>query len=280
MSAWISNGEVCDGLPFDDRAWQYGDGLFETIAIRDGKPRLLAWHLERLAMGCARLGIEAPATTSLEMDIAAALRTAAIDCHHALAKLVVTAGQGPRGYARSSAHANHYVAVFERRRLEARHYRNGVAVRLCNTRLAQQPQLAGIKSLNRLEQVLARNEWDDVSIFEGLTCDTAGNLICGTMSNVFIVADNEIVTPDLSRAGVAGIMRRKVLEIAHQHDIPVAVRPVPRESLADAKEMFLTNSQFGLLPVSNLGGRTLEVGSHTRSLSGMLVDAGIEDMAC
>ncbi len=280
MNTWISNGEAHDGLPFDDRAWQYGDGLFETIAIRDGQPRLLDWHLERLAVGCARLGIELPATTSLETDITTALRAADNDGKYALAKLVVTAGQGPRGYARSAARSTYYLAVFDSRPLEPRHYHDGVAVRMCNTRLAHQPQLAGIKSLNRLEQVLARNEWDDASIFEGLTCDTAGNLICGTMSNVFIVADNEIVTPDLSGAGVAGIMRRKVLELAHQHELPVIVRPVPRDALDAAREVFLTSSQFGLLPVSDLAGRALPVGRQTRLLSGMLVDAGIREMAC
>jgi 4-amino-4-deoxychorismate lyase len=280
MSPWISNGEVRDGLPFDDRAWQYGDGLFETIAIRNRRPRLLDWHLERLATSCGRLGIAVPGTTAIQADIETAIRHAGIDSGCALAKLVVTAGQGPRGYARDTAQTNHYLAVFPGKRLEPRHYRNGVAVRMCSTRLAQQPQLAGIKSLNRLEQVLARNEWNDLSIFEGLTCDTAGELICGTMSNVFIVADNEIVTPDLSRAGVAGIMRRKVLEIAHKHDIRIAVRAIRRESLDDAREMFLTNSQFGLLPVATLDGRALEVGRQTRALAAMLVDEGIEEMAC
>ena len=280
MTQWISNGESQDGLPLDDRAWQYGDGLFETIAIRDRETRFLDWHLERLATGCARLGIELPDTSAVETDIETALRHTGTDPGFAVAKLVVTAGRGPRGYARGAARAMHYVAVFASKCLAPRLYRDGVAVRLCNTRLSQQPQLAGIKSLNRLEQVLARNEWDDPAIFEGLTCDTAGGLICGTMSNVFIVADKEIVTPDLSRAGVAGIMRRKVLEIAHQHDIRVAIRPIRRESLSDVREIFLTNSQFGLLPVRALDRRALEVGDQTRALSAMLVDAGIEEMAC
>ena len=280
VSSWISSGTAPDGLPFTDRAWQYGDGLFETIAIRDGDPRLLDWHLERLATGCTRLGLQSPDLTTIRGDIDIAVRAAGQDSRFAVAKLIVTAGQGPRGYARAGATATHYVAVSPGKRLGRDCYRNGVAVRMCKTQLARQPQLAGIKSLNRLEQVLARNEWDTPSIFEGLTCDTAGNLICGTMSNVFIVADNEIVTPDLASAGVAGIMRRKVLEVAHRHDIPVAVRSVRRGSLGEVREMFLTNSQFGVLPVREFEGRPLAVGARTRSLSRQLVEAGIEDMTC
>ena len=153
-------------------------------------------------------------------------------------------------------------------------------MRLCATRLARQPRLAGIKSLNRLEQVLARNEWTDRSVFEGLTCDTAGTLICGTMSNVFIVTDNEIVTPDLSHAGVAGIMRRKVIETAHRQDIPVAVRPIPVEALDAAGEVFLTNSQFGVLPVSRVDDRAFAVGALTQSLMAMLSNEGIGELAC
>ena len=280
VSRWISSGTALDGLPFADRAWQYGDGLFETIAIRDGEPRLLGWHLERLATGCTRLGLQFPDPASIRADIDIAVQTAGQGSRFGVAKLVVTAGQGPRGYARAGATATHFVAVLPGKALERDCYRNGVAVRMCKTRLARQPQLAGIKSLNRLEQVLARNEWDTPAIFEGLTSDTAGNLICGTMSNVFIVADNEIVTPDLAAAGVAGIMRRKVLEVAHRHDIPIAVRDIPRGSLDDVREMFLTNSQFGVLPVWEFENRPMAVGDRTRSLSRQLVEAGIQDMAC
>ena len=280
MTRWIAGGEARHSLPFDDRSWQYGDGLFETIAIRGGKPRLLDWHMERLDIGCRRLGLVPPPVATIAADIDAAVATADTDTAYALAKLVVTAGQGPRGYARAGARTSHYLAVFEGRRLAAEHYRNGVAVRTCNTRLAQQPQLAGIKSLNRLEQVLARSEWDDPSIFEGLTCDTDGSLICGTMSNVFIVTDNTLMTPDLSRSGVAGVMRRQVIEIAHRNELPVAVQSIPRDTLAAASEVFLTNSQFGLLPVASLDGRTLDVGEHTRSVARMLGDAGIEEMTC
>jgi 4-amino-4-deoxychorismate lyase len=280
VSAWFRDGTAVTGLPLEDRSWQYGDGLFETIAVRAGKPRLCDWHLERLTTGCRRLGIEPPSRTRLEEDVAAALVAAREDTDFALVKIVVTAGPGPRGYARRSARPGCYVGVFPANRLDPAAYRDGVAVRLCATRLAHQPQLAGIKSLNRLEQVLARNEWTDAGIFEGLTCDTAGNLICGTMSNVFILGPNSFLTPDLSQCGVGGIMRRKVVETAERAGLTVEVTTLDRRAFQSARSIFLTNSQFGLLPVRRLDDRHFDIDTTVRQLMSLLAADGFPEIAC
>ena len=146
------------------------------------------------------------------------------------------------------------------------------------TRLAEQPALAGIKSLNRLEQVLARREWDAGEIFEGLTLDTSGRLICGTMSNVFLVDGDRLLTPDLSRAGVNGIMRRKVLETLAAMGADVDVADIDGRVAGRCAEMFLTSSQYGVVPVAEIDGRRLDVGATTRSLMGVLADAGFPEL--
>lgn len=280
VTRWISAGHAVAALPFENRAWQYGDGLFETIAVRSGVPRFLDWHLERLALGCAGLGIQSPAPDGIRSDMAAVLDTPGLDTNFALVKLVVTAGEGPRGYRRLTSETRSFIAAYDASPLAPAMYQDGVGVRLCDTRLARQPRLAGMKSLNRLEQVLARNEWRDPSIFEGLTLDTADNLICGTMSNVFLVRNDSVVTPDLRYAGIAGIMRRKVIEVAHHNDIPVIVRDTNVDELREIDEMFLCNSQIGVLPIATLDGRQLEIGALTRRLMGLLVEEGVRETTC
>ncbi len=278
-SHWFTDDRELSCIDVSERSWQYGDGLFETIAVRDGEPRLLDWHLERLETGCRRLGVGPVEEKRLQAAIAAALRQAQSMDGFATMKLIVTAGSGPRGYRRPpSAEAGVYAGVFPARPLPAGCYRDGVEVRRSSMRLAEQPALAGIKSLNRLEQVLARREWDSAEIFEGLTMDTSGRLICGTMSNVFLVDGNRVSTPDLSRAGVNGIMRRKVLETLSVLGTDVAVVDVGARDVDRCPEMFLTNSQFGVVPIAVLDDRHLRPGPTTRSLMHALIETGFPEM--
>ena len=279
MTNWFRDGIAIDAIAPDDRSWQFGDGLFETIAIREGQPRLLDWHLERCLVGCRRLGIDEPGV-AMSHSVRRALEGADADTEFATLKLVVTAGGSPRGYQRHGDASRCYTAVFPSVPIAESHYRSGVRVRLCNTRLARQPQLAGLKTLNRLEQVLARQEWSGADVFEGLTRDTAGHVICGTMSNVFIVEDKALVTPDLSAAGIAGIMRRKVIETAHDGNIEVSVADLDLTRLKRADEVFLSNSQFGVVPVRELADRTLVPGAVTREIMQALKTNGIGEIAC
>ena len=234
-----------------DRASAYGDGLFETIAIRHHNPRLWSLHEERLRTGCSRLGLPCPPADSLLAQLEAAIAASNFATEFATAKLSLSAGHSERGYRRdSNADAVVHIALYPAQRLSPQHYQDGVACHLCNTRLGVQPLLAGIKTLNRLEQVLARAEWSDPAVFEGLTLDTAGRLICGTMSNVFIVKKSVVVTPALTRCGVSGVMRRHLIGLLQsKHGIECEVRDIAGEELTTADEVFITNSQFGVLPV-------------------------------
>ena len=278
MADWYCNGGAMDDLPMDDRAIHYGDGLFETIAIRHGVARLWPLHLHRLADGCQRLGIALPNADELQQTLLDAVASSAVDDDYALAKIIVSAGSAARGYRRPQpAKTRVLVGVFPAKRLPASWSENGVAVAHCNTRVAEQVALAGLKTLNRMEQVLARAEWSDPDIFEGLMCDTSERLICATMSNVFIVKNEILITPDLSRCGVAGVMRQHVCDLAAASGVEVRIADIPRQDAAAADEMFLSNSQFGVLPVARCAERVLTTGNLTRNIMSLLAKSGIEE---
>ena len=280
MSAWYCDGESINALSIDDRAIQYGDGLFETIAIRGGEPRLWQLHVERLHHGCERLAIAVPTEESLRANVQQAIQESGIDSDYALAKIIVTAGSGPRGYKRTdSGQSRVLIAVYDVQQPGQAAYRDGVEVVRCATTLAAQPALAGIKTLNRLEQILARNEWQDPDVFDGLMCDSAERLICGTMSNVFVVRDQSISTPDLGRCGVAGVMRRHVLDTLQGAGKSVPEEDIHWDDAMSANEVFLTNSQFGVMPVRQCGERHWSVGPITRELMKRVANSGIEECA-
>jgi 4-amino-4-deoxychorismate lyase len=276
MTQWFRDGRPCHTLPVDDRCVQYGDGLFETIAIRNGAPRLWDYHVERLQIGSARLGLAAPCRSMLRAALDAALHQSQADTSRCVAKLLLTAGAGPRGYPRGGdAGVTLLAGISKAHRLEDTCYRDGIDLRLCNTRLAMQPQLAGMKTLNRLEQVLARNEWVDDSVFEGLTLDTDGRLICGTMSNVFLITGQQLITPAITRCGVSGVMRRHVLTLLDAAGIACGVRDVEVDELWAADGVFISNSQIGILPAKRCGSHSWLPQPLIRRLTDMLRHSGI-----
>lgn len=261
-----------------DRARAYGDGLFETIAIRRGRPRFWHAHLERLQTGCERLGLPCPNVSELERALAAALQNSTADTEFATCRLVVAAADSKRGYRRADgAPAKVELTVYPATQLPRDCYAKGVAVRSCNLRLATQPALAGIKSLNRLEQVLARAEWRDPDVFEGLLCDTDGRLICGTMSNVFVALGSALITPAITRCGVAGVMRAEILRMLDSAGIQCTVRDVDFGELARASECFLTNSQFGVVPVRRIDAADRAVGPLSRQVQALAGAGGVPE---
>src|SRR5690606_18605217 len=126
------------------------------------------------------------------------------------------------------------------------HVTEGVHVRWCSTRLGTNPQLAGIKHLNRLEQVLARAEWQDGPWAEGLVCDQQGRVVCGTMTNMFIVRTGTLYTPPITDCGVEGITRARVLERAGTLGIPAHTVPLWPDEVRAADEVFLCNTVIGI----------------------------------
>lgn len=244
-------GETVNAL---DRGLAYGDGVFRTLAVRDGKPEFWRQHMAKLAADCARLGLPAPDVAALADDARRLIGGA----ERAVFKIIVTRGTGGRGYKPPEPPTPTRIAMrapwpaYDSAMAE-----DGVAVRLCATRLGLQPRLAGVKHLNRLEQVLARAEWSDPAVAEGLMLDADGHVVEGVMSNLFVVRGGEVATPDLSRCGVAGVTRGLLLQSAR-------VAHLTLDDVRAADELFLTNSLIGIWPVRRLDGQDYAVGPVTR----------------
>jgi len=272
MEHWWINGRPGRTIEVTDRGFTYGDGLFETIAIRAGQARFLSHHLDRLLAGCHRLRIAAPQRGQLEQDLAAAVR----GIGHGVLKVFVTRGPGPRGYGLPALPVTTVAwGTAESQPLASL----PIEVRWCETMAAVNPATAGLKSLGRLDQVLARAEWSGSEVAEGLMTSTEGRLIGGTSSNVFLVAGDRVLTPALGRAGIAGVMRRVVQEIADQAGIVLLEVDLPPHEVGTATEVFVTNALTGIRPVRRLGSRTWGTGPVTRRLQQLLVAAGVAECA-
>ena len=263
---WVDGTETGE-VSVLDRGLHYGDGLFETMAAPDGAVRFSSLHLKRLAQGCERLGIEAPQEGLLRGEIATAAAGA-----RAIVKLIVTRGRArARGYGVAGGEQPSRVLLrYPWGGEDALAMRDGVRVRIADLRLAENPVLAGIKHLNRLEQILARLEWDDARIAEALLFSGTGALISGTMSNVFLVSAGELLTPRLDRCGVAGVMREVIGSLAAGAGVNCERRVLDLEDLNRAEELFLTSALTGIRPVVELDGRRIPIGPVTRRLQAAL----------
>ena len=237
-----------------DRGLQYGDGLFETIAAPGGRPRFLDWHLERLTDGARRLGFPALDEPALRREI-----DAVAFGPRCLVKLIVTRGGGSRGYRPPPAARPRCIASAWEWPSMAASEAAGARVGWCSTRLGRNPALAGLKHLNRLEQVLARAEWDDDAMDEGLMCDQDGQVIAATQANLFAKIEGRWVTPRLDQCGVAGVMRRAFCAWHTDRGTPVDVRTVVRADIETASALVLTNARIGAWPVRELAGRPVAI---------------------
>jgi 4-amino-4-deoxychorismate lyase len=259
----LINGQATEQVSVLDRGFQYGDGLFETVKVQNGQPRHWARHLARLQAGCERLGIAMPAAAQLQAEAHQLCQGVT----EAVLKVTVTRGVGGRGYAAASPMTpTRVLACLPAPDYPPTHWSEGVCLHLCQTRMGENSALAGIKHLNRLEQVLARAEWSDPQVAEGLLRDTNDRVIEGTMSNVFCVQAGRLLTPDLTRCGVRGITRDRVLAAARQAAIEVEETDLYVEDLQQAQELFVSNSLIGIWPVKHFAGRDFSLGPLTRRL--------------
>lgn len=272
MPAILINGQSAEHISVLDRGFQYGDGLFETLRVSAGKPRRWAQHMARLATGCQRLRIAMPEPTLL---LSEAMSLCAGEVNGVL-KIIVTRGTGERGYAPpAQAVTTRVLSLSSAVIFPAEHYRDGVSVRVCDTRLADNPTLAGIKHLNRLEQVLARAEWQDkgesMQAVEGLMLDNNNNVIEGIMSNLFCVQEDGsgpvLKTPLLTHCGVKGIIRENIINVAEAAGISVQETTLGLTDLYRSEELFLCNTLMGIWPVRQLEEQHFAVGPMTRQLS-------------
>ncbi|MGD8106466.1 aminodeoxychorismate lyase [Pantoea sp. FN0302] len=247
---WI-NGEQQQQIAVSDRALHYGDGCFTTARLQQGKIAWLEAHLQRLQEAASVLMIRDVDWPGLkqEMEIAAA----SWQQDDGVLKVILSRGSGGRGYSGTGCHQpvriimlfaapGHYAALSE----------SGVRLMTSPVRLGINPQLAGIKHLNRLEQVLIRTQLEQSGADEALVLDTEGKLVECCAANLFWRKRNQLYTPAVSGAGVDGIMRRRIIALARQHGYVCQVVREEPQTLADADEVFISNALMPLLPVRQI----------------------------
>ena len=263
----LINGQPGTQISASDRGLAYGDGLYRTLEARHGTPLLWHWQWQRLAADCAALRLPCPDEALLLREIA----SVAAKLERAVVKIVLTRGVGQRGYAMPAACTpTRIVSASAWGGYPAERAAQGIVARWCDTRLAIQPRLAGIKHLNRLENVLARSEWTDPAIAEGVMLDMDGTVVEGTMSNLFIVRAGELITPLLDRCGVSGAMRACVIDTAANLGLLVREARLSPDEVMAADEAFVCNSLAGIWPLRQLAERQWQPGALTRRLQQLI----------
>jgi 4-amino-4-deoxychorismate lyase len=262
------NGELGYQVSVVDRGLAYGDGLFETIRVTGGYPVLLEFHLQRLQDGLRKLSI----SVSLEVvrrQLQSLLELATKqNLHNGVIKLIVTRGVAGRGFSPGNdISANVVSSWLALPDFPQASYHDGIELIVCHAKLPHRPQLAGLKHLNCLDYVMASLELQGQPNCEGLLLDQGGLLVEAISANVFLVSGGELLTPSLHRCGVAGTMRRWVIEVAAlEVGLSVAERDLPLDSFEQADEVFICNSVRGVTPVSRVQGRQWRRGSVTAAI--------------
>ncbi|MCW9025499.1 MAG: aminodeoxychorismate lyase [Gammaproteobacteria bacterium] len=259
----LINGQPETCIDIQDRGFQYGDGLFETIAVVNGVCPLWKYHMRRLQHSCEQLQLNSPDIDLLSQEV----KKLSAKKKRGVIKIIVTRGSGGRGYRYpENENITRIVMIHPWLDYPASNWQEGINITQCNTRLAQQPALAGLKHLNRLEQVMARNEWQDIKITEGLMFDTQDNLIEGTFSNIFLIKNSQLFTPDLELSGVAGVMREFIIQQARELAIDVDICQLRENDITQADEMFMCNSLIGIWPIKQFNDSSYAVGPVTAQL--------------
>jgi 4-amino-4-deoxychorismate lyase len=268
----LINGIATDYLTINDRSIHYGDGLFETILCNNNKLYYWPQHFQRLQTSAERLKIICPQEQLLLDDITKLLDSnkpapeaeskSEIKAEAACAiKIIVSRGAGERGYKFSkNTTSNRFLLLSaletDYSSLLSHHLLSGELF-ICKQQVSINENLAGLKHLNRLENVLARNEWNDKAknnFIDGLMLNANQHVIEGTMSNLFAVKDKQLFTPDLGLSGINGIMREIIIDLASKNNIKTSVNNFTIETLFNMDELFISNSLIGMKAVTKLRG--------------------------
>ncbi len=268
----LINGVPGDSIPATDRGLLYGDGLFETIAVIAGAALNFDAHLSRLNLGCQRLGISVPGDNLLRHEASQVIGA----CPRGVLKIIFTRGGGGRGYRPDPELTPTRILMLQTAPDYPEENRvGGIIAGICHTRVVDQPELAGIKHLNRLPHVLARNERGQAECSESLMLDIHGRVQTGSMSNLFLLRGNTLVSPPLATIGVAGTVRQAILKIAPELGWKIVLEEMVLEDLYAADEVFLSNSLIGIWPLRALAGRALNVGKGSALLLKRLIHDGV-----
>lgn len=263
----LLNGVPADSIGLTDRSFQYGDGCFTTMLTRHGVIEHWPMHIERMNACLEVLQIAKPDWTLVHQWLLSVAQPAP----KAGLKLHISRGEGGRGYSPTQVTSPNvtisdfnYPAHYEQWRCK------GVALGVCDARLGHNPLLAGHKHNNRLEQVMLKAEMEQRGFEDGLALDLDGRVIETTMANLFWVNDQTLYTPDLSRCGVAGVMRRVVLKVAEQQGIPVNVGDYQLSEVMNADEMFIVNSLLGVAPIRQVEQNDFDIGTITTRIQELI----------
>ena len=249
------------------RAAQFADGLFETMVVKQGQIQGLNYHTQRLGSGCERLDIQLPDKNLAQLLIAYAHKFVELSgLSSGVLKIIVSRGNSQRGYGYDESITSKVTAFYNPLpQYEAKLYEQGVSVKSLTTECAMQKQMAGLKHLNRLENVLAKKELGGQA-FEGLMFNHLGFAIEGTSSNIFFEKDNQLFTPKLSVSGVAGVMRACILNYAKTRNIKMKIDDIARGQLDQFEQGFLCNSVMGIVPIAEFDGRLFKIGPQTKAM--------------
>lgn len=250
--ASIVNGSFNSSISPLDRGLAYGDGVFRTLKVINGFPEHWPLHYQMLVANCTAIGIVCPSADVFVSDFEQLF----FPEEDAVAKIIITRGTGARGYAPPAVVDPTRILIKSKLpQYPQQHFDEGVKLHLCETRLTLQPKLAGVKHLNRMENVLARMEWNDPEIAEGLMLDAEGNVIECVASNIFAQFDKTLVTPDLSQCGVAGVTRQRILSLAKNIGFETRVDRLDVERLLSADGLIICNSLYGVWQVRELADK-------------------------
>ena len=258
--SYLINGSFNQVISPFDRGFSYGDGVFRTIKMQGGLPECWPQHYQKLVADCAAINIVCPSAELLMSDLSQLFLADAENVDlHAVAKIIITRGEGNRGYTPPAITAPMRVVTksamptYPEERFE-----QGVNLMVCETRLAAQSKLAGVKTLNRLENVLARMEWASVEFADGIMLDIQDNVIECTAANIFARFGDTLITPSLASCGIAGITRQRIIELAPMLKLKTSVESFDLKKLCSADEVIICSSLYGAWQVNRVQQRVIK----------------------
>ncbi len=263
----LIDGKSENTIPADDRGLAYGDGLFETIKIQNGRPILWQSHIDRLVKGCRVLGLQEPDGRKLFEECT----QLTAGSEKGIIKIMLTRGSGGRGYRPDDTCVTRRIVSFHRwPEIPEEYYTHGINLYKCTTPVTDNRLLAGLKTLCRLEQVMAQREWAEPDYAEGLMLDNNGLVIEGTRSNIFVFIDSKLYTPVLAKSGIRGIMRDIIMDIADGLGMPAQESDISHTMFIEADEVFVCNSIFMVFPVAKYLDKQFDSFVQTRMIMNSL----------
>ncbi|MGL5289563.1 MAG: aminodeoxychorismate lyase [Aeromonas sp.] len=267
----LINGMTSRTVSVDDRGLRYGDGHFTTMHVKEGRVRLWPAHLARLQRANHRLGLTDPNWFELHKELKGAIAHE----DQCVAKVILTRGEGGRGYDGSDCyHPTRIITLAPFPCDYVRWQQEGIKVVVCQQRIGDSPMLAGLKTLNRLEQVLLKQELVSRHAIEGIVLNSRGFVTEAVSANLFWRRGQCVFTPDLSLGGVDGIMRQQIIAMLKQMSIELRVVAAPLGSLLQADEVWLTNTLMGVVPVNSIENIVYPTAKLSRLLQERLVIEG------